>query len=142
VKYPVEMSTYGDPKDYDWGSMKRTPDMVKRKVQSVLMLATRQDPPHLIDMAVLNDQMVEIWFTIEPYAEDNADVVAEKGIQGWDIKFKLFRTFPWTRISDAKVNSVNYNRVTHDVWKWRMHKTNLESMEEMYTRQSKGIYWR
>lgn len=98
---------------------------------SVLLHATQAEPPHLVDVQVLNDQHVGIWHTIEPYTE-----TVEATLQGWEIDRRRFVQFPWTKIVDLHSNSMNYHRATQTEWELRIRQTNLEYSDKAEIRQS------
>lgn len=112
-------------------------DAIKAKVSEVLMQATRSDPPHLVDIAIVNVQGIKVVFTIEPKNE-NCDIIVE----GWDVKFRRMRALKWDEICDATINSRNYEMVTEQTWQRRTLETNLLYNEEQQVRQSVGVFWR
>lgn len=111
--------------------------IANRKMSATLMLATQAEPPHLVDVQVVNDQQVGIWYTIEPFSEMN-----EASLQGWDVSRKRFVTFPWVKIVDIRSNSVNYTRASDQEWLARQKATNLQWDEDKQVRQSVGRFWR
>ena len=106
--------------------------IAKRKMTSVLLQATKANPPHLVDVKILNDQKVGIWYTIEPYSQ-----TVDNTLQGWDINRKRFVQFVWQDIVDLKSNSLNYTEATQEEWELRIRDTNLRYSEKAKTRQSK-----
>ena len=104
---------------------------------SRLLQATRTDPPHLVNVKVLNDQSVGIWHSIEVYNEIDDGVLS-----GWDVKWLKCYSWKWETIVDLTINSINYTPVSQDEWERRIHDTNLRADGNRVMTQSKGIYWR
>jgi hypothetical protein len=111
--------------------------MVMRQMTATLVAATQTEPPHLVDVQVVNDQDVGLWYTIEPFNE-----MSEHNLQGWDVTRKRFVTFPLPKIVNVTINSRNYARATEEEWRQRQLLTNLRWDEDKQIRQSKGVFWR
>jgi len=111
--------------------------LAMRVMTSRLLQATQSDPPHLVDVRVLNDQGIGIWHTLEI---DNE--LTEGELSGWDVKWHKYYTFQWPQLVELNINSRNYQRASQDEWQRRIHDTNLRADERRIVKQSKGIYWR
>lgn len=111
--------------------------VAKRMMTATLTAATQAEPPHLVDVLVVNDQHVGLWYTIEPFNE-----VSEQALQGWDVVRKRFVTFPWPKVVNVRSNSLSYNRATAIEWQQRQLHTNLQWDEDKQVRQTKGVFWR
>jgi hypothetical protein len=108
-----------------------------RVMTARLTAATQTEPPHLVDVQVVNDQQVGIWHTIEPYNEMN-----DQSLQGWDVRRKRFVTFPWLKVVNLESNSRNYQRATEQEWQRRQLQTNLMWDEDKQIKQTVGVFWK
>ena len=129
----MNSSDFGLPQDDEYTAAR----LAKRRMTAIIVAATRAEPPHLVDILVINDQNVGIWYTLEPFNE-----IAEQSLQGWDVKRRRFVTFPWAKIVNTRINSANYNRATPVIWERRQMLTNLQWDEDKEIRQSVGVFWR
>ena len=111
--------------------------IAQRVMTATLTAATHTEPPHLIDVQVVNDQDVGIWHTLEPF-----NVMSEQDLQGWDVRRKRFVTFPWEKVVNLKSNSRNYTRPTDQEWTLRQKQTNMMWDEDKQVVQSVGKFWR
>jgi len=134
---------------------RQEPDLSKRKVTSLLLEISKQEkhylevmhdttdkymgvdvnPPHLLNIAVLNEGYIPLWYTIEPWMGD-----CELGVQGWDVQRDIFRSFKWPMIVDGSLNSQVYEPVAEPEWERRQKLTNLLYQEEYFITQTKAKY--
>lgn len=128
----MKHSDFGIPED-------RYPEAgrAKRRMTSVVMEATRAEPPHLVDVQAINDQDVGIWYTIEVFND-----IGEQALQGWDVSRRRFVSFKWPDIVNVRSNSQNYVRATQVEWERRQMITNLQWDEDKQVVQSIGTFWR
>ena len=129
--------------------MRETPDDNKRRITSILAQIAQQEAeflhaldvgkeavgPCVMDVGVLNPDHVVVYYTIEPFTRES-----EIGVQGWDVRFRRFRTFRWSEIVDGSMGTQTYYPATDAEWERRMRETNLLWVEENAVRQTKGKY--
>ena len=112
-------------------------EMERLKAKSRNPYAVKEvNPPHLLDVQYVIDNVVPVWVTIEP----NPNMPLDEGIQGWDDTRERVVNLKWHDIWDCGLNPRPYYPVGKQEWDLRLHDTAMQHVEENEVRQSIGKY--